>query len=370
MSTQYTKIIEDVELNITPIYTDLMKASTGRGSAYIKAKETILDYVEKNNLTEIEKATLVSKTITDLASKVTTEAMQIAYSIAKENRDAPYTLTKLKEDTRHVTASIAKLEQDTVNAGKSEEASAMAIKKAQAELYRDYGVTSTSLDPTNTGVVGFTDYGSKHEAITMAKADIYNKYASSFRQNGVVTPEVLPSGYLGTNTLGTNYGLVSQQYNVAVRQESAFDDNMRQHAANSSASMISMLLSSDTTIDTSNYLTSWATSLAYLNTTHDTTSGAIDITTATLSAANGLSVSGTTTNINGGKLVTGVLTRVDDKVVMEKDIDVLVQLDGSYTFSNKSISSIAENTDYKLVLNVEDATHNVRQDTITITADA
>jgi len=42
MSTQYDKIIEDTELNITGIYADLMKASTGRGSAYIKAKENMV----------------------------------------------------------------------------------------------------------------------------------------------------------------------------------------------------------------------------------------------------------------------------------------------------------------------------------------
>ena len=264
-TTQYNKIIEDVGLNITPIYTELMKASTGRGSAYLKAKETILDYVKKNNLTEIEKATLVSKTITDLTSKVTTEAMQLAYNIAKENRDAPYTLTKLREDTKHITASTAKLEQDTINAAKAGDAETMAIKKAQAELYRDYGVNIANLDPSST-TIAFDDYGAKHEAITMAKADTYNKYASSFRQNGVVTLDMSPgNGYLGTSTIGTSYGLVTQQYNVAVRQEKGFDDNMRQHAANSSASMISMLLSTDTSVNVTPYLGSWTSALNYLN---------------------------------------------------------------------------------------------------------
>ena len=73
------------------------------------------------------------------------------------------------------------------------------------------------------------------------------------------------NGYLGTGTVGTSYGLVTQQYNIAVRQERGFDDNMRQHAANSSASMISMLLSTDTSVDVTPYLGSWTTALNYLN---------------------------------------------------------------------------------------------------------
>jgi len=259
-------MIEDVGLNITPIYTELMKASTGRGSAYLKAKETIIDYVDKNDLTEVEKATLVSKTIADLAGRVTTEAMQIAFNMAKENRDAPYVLSKLKEDTRLVTANVAKTEKDTANVDKEVDLRAMSVKKAQAELYRDYGVSTANLDPTAVGyAIGFTDYGSKYEAITMAKADTYGKYATSFRQNGLVTLAVNTNGELVSGTVGDTYGLVTQQYNVAVRQETSFDDNMRQHAANSSASMISMLLSTDTSVDPTPYLGSWTSALNYLN---------------------------------------------------------------------------------------------------------
>lgn len=266
-TTQYNKLLEDVSLDVTPIFTDLMKASTGRGSAYLKAKETVIDYADKSNLTEIEKATLVSKTITDLAQSVTNEAMQVALKIAQENRDAPYTIAKLKEDTRLVTAEIANAEQTKDNAAKDNQIKAMQVKKAQAELYRDYGVNIADLDPTSSlSNIGFTDYGSKVEAIEIAKANRYNTYATSYRQNGVVTLSTDAAGYLTTGTIGDTYGLLTQQYKVAVRQEKSFDDNMRQHAANSSSSMISMLLSTDAPIDNpTQYVDMWKTSINYLN---------------------------------------------------------------------------------------------------------
>jgi len=64
-------------------------------------------------------------------------------------------------------------------------------------------------------------------------------------------------------------GLVKQQHAVAVRQEAGFDDNTRQHAANSSANMIGLLLSSDTfsdPADYASYLTLWTTAMTHLNT--------------------------------------------------------------------------------------------------------
>jgi len=272
MALTYNKIAEDVDLQVEPIFKELMKTSVGRGSIYLKAKETIIDYVDKGQLDEREKANVVAKTIADMSSSITAQAMNAAVKIAQENRDAPYALTKVREDTKLTTAQANKVDKDTEKADKDIEMSTMAIKKAQAELYRDYGVNVASL-PTDVENLGnatdFSLYGSKHEAIRMAKANVYNTYATSYRQNGIVTLATNdPYGYLVSGTTGNDYGLLTQQYKVAVRQETAFDDNMRQHAANSSASMISMLLSTDAVIpNLEEYVNKWKTSLDYLNET-------------------------------------------------------------------------------------------------------
>lgn len=277
-TTTYDTLVGDYDLNITSIYTDLMKASTGRGSAYIKAKETIAEYAKTSNLTEIEKATLVSQTVTQLAQNVTNEAMQIAFKIAQENRDAPFALAKLKADTTLVAAQVKHTDKSTDSIDKDLEIKATQVKKGQAELYRDYGLnyskllTTTSLEGASTD---FLDYGSKAEAIKMAQANRYNTYATSYRQNGVVNVVLGTStsseeeGFLTSSTSepdnGAYRGLLTQQYNVAVRQEAAFEDNKRQHAANASSSMISMLLSTDSNsisaADLAGYIGNWNTAM-------------------------------------------------------------------------------------------------------------
>ena len=270
MSTAYNQIPQDVKLSVEPIFKELMKASIGRGSIYLKAKETILDYVAQGDLDEREKASIITKSIAEMTTSITAQAMQAALKVAQENRDAPYALTKVREDTKLVTAQTKKLEKDTDKADKDIEIATMAIKKAQAELYRDFGVNVASLhaDIANlSSGADFTTYGSKYEAIKMARANVYNTYATSYRQNGVVTLVANgTTGYLESSTDGDDYVLLTQQHKVAVRQEKAFDDNMRQHAANSSASMISMLLSTDEAVpNLQTYVNKWVTSLDYLN---------------------------------------------------------------------------------------------------------
>ena len=265
----YNQVAGETDLEVEPIFNSLMKASTKRGSLYLRAKETIIDYVEQGQLDEREKASSVAKHITELAQSMTAQTLQAAVQIAKENRDAKYLLTKLREDTKLTTAQAKKVLADLNKTDIDTKLGIMAIKKAQSELYRDYGVTADQLTTSveNLTVDGnFADSGTKFESIRMAQANVYNGYATSYRQNGLVTLATDDKGWLEYGTSGDNNGLLTQQYKVAVRQEQAFDDNMRQHAANSSASMISMLLSTDDEIPgLAGYVSAWEESVSYLN---------------------------------------------------------------------------------------------------------
>ena len=270
-TVSYNQIAGETDLEVKSIFNELMQASTERGSMYLRAKETIIDYVEKGQLDEREKAALVAKHITELAQSMTAQTLSAAVQVAKENRDAKYTLTKLREDTKLTTAQTQKLLADTDKTVIDNKLGIMAIKKAQAELYRDYGVNVSQLTTAVENLLiasNFDEAGTKYESIKMAQANVYNGYATAYRQNGLVSIVTDTKGYVTTGTTADTTGINYWQAKVAERNEQGFDDNMRQHVANSSATMVSMLLSSeDASLSTQaqTVLDKWSTAVNYLN---------------------------------------------------------------------------------------------------------
>ena len=270
-TVSYNQVAGETDLDVKSVFNELMQASTERGSMYLRAKETIVDYVEKGQLDEREKAALVAKHITELAQSMTAQTLQAAVQVAKENRDAKYTLTKLREDTKLTTVQTQKILADIAKTDIDIKLGIMAIKKAQSELYTDYGINVSQLttDVENLLIASnFDDRGSKYEAIKMAQANVYNGYATAYRQNGLVSIVTDTKGYVTTGTAADTTGINYWQAKVAERQEQGFDDNMRQHVANSSATMVSMLLSSeDASLSTQaqTVLDKWSTAVNYLN---------------------------------------------------------------------------------------------------------
>jgi len=268
--TEYNQVLVG-DVDIVETYKKLMAASIGEGSVYLKAKETLNDYyATSSGLTDSQRAMMLSQTIADMAKSITAESMQMALKIDTENRDAKYALTKIKEDTRLTTAQVAKVEKDIELADTSKWVSIMAGWKAQAEVYRDYGIQTWEATETTKILpeTAYTDYGTKVETLKKAKVDTYATYANAYRQNGVITYTTNIDGSFASVTADTD-GLTYWQKEVAKRQKQGFNDNQRQHVVNSSASMISMLLSTEASgIDYSPYLTQWSTSAAYLATDH------------------------------------------------------------------------------------------------------
>lgn len=258
------------KLDIIDTYKELMEASTGQNSVYLRAKETLISIYEDSSLTDTEKASAVAQVLGTIATDLTGQAMEMAYKIEKENRDAVYVLTKLKEDTRLTSAQVKKLEQDIANADEDGKLKTMTGWKAQMELYRDYGVdvSDQTAYPDLLDDTLYQTYGTKVESIKMAQANVYNGYATAFRNNGLVTLVTNSNGELVTGTVGDTNGLNYWQSKVAERNEKGFDDNMRQHVANSSATLVNMLLASEEPAlvdDASAALVKWGTAVDWLN---------------------------------------------------------------------------------------------------------
>jgi hypothetical protein len=258
------------KIDITDTYAKLMKAATGQDSIYIKAKETMQDFYDNNSgLTDTQKATMMSQMITEIAKSVSSESMQLALKIDMENRDAPYALTKLKADTMLTSAQVYKIGADVDIAQQELINQRTAGWISQATAYRDYGVQTWNMVAGQPIVpeTAYIDYGIKVQTIKKATADTYMSYASSYRKDGNVAFTTNADGSFNTVN-GDLSGLSYYQTGVAKRQIKGFEDNMRQHVVNSSASMVSMLLTANVPgIDYAPYLLQYSNAAAYLSTT-------------------------------------------------------------------------------------------------------
>jgi hypothetical protein len=140
---------------------------------------------------------------------------------------------------------------------------------SQATAYRDYGVQTWNMVAGQPIVpeTAYVDYGIKVQTIKKATADTYMSYASSYRKDGNVAFTTNADGSFNTVN-GDLSGLSYYQTGVAKRQIKGFEDNMRQHVVNSSASMVSMLLTANVPgIDYAPYLSQYSSAAAYLSTT-------------------------------------------------------------------------------------------------------
>ena len=274
MSTNSNVVYSQVlvgDLDVIPIYKELMEASTGQNSIYLRTKETLVDMFESSTFTDAEKSTVIAQTLSSIATGTTAKILDAAIQIAADNRDAKFGLTKQREETKLITAQASKLEADIAKSDKEQDLLVMQGWSVQSQLYRDYGVVTHNLT-SNTKLLpsdAYTSYGVKWETLKKAKVDTYATYANSYRTNGNVSYTTnIATGQFSTVSADA-IGLTHAQTNVAIRQETGFDDNQRQHVANSSASMIGLLLSSEASgIDYAPYLDSWTQSINYLNTNH------------------------------------------------------------------------------------------------------
>jgi len=243
------------DLDVIPTYEELMVASVGPDSVYIRAKETIDKLLADGRITSPERANVLSSLLSNIVSSISGQAMALSYEIAKDRRDAPYQLTKAKEDTLLVKEQRNKIAADNVTSGENIDLIAEEVNlkrfsgwKVQADLVRDDGVNLPTVLETTLLPQGSieTNKGLKHYQEEQSKISGYATMAKSFRENGVVGYTANVDGSISSmsDLQPANPGLTQAQYDVAVRQVKAFDDNKFQHAANSSANMISMLISS------------------------------------------------------------------------------------------------------------------------------
>ena len=281
MSEVFVKETGVGRLNVEGKFESLVGVAMGANSAYIRAKESMLEYFASANLSEREKADILSKLVGGMASSITGEAMQAAIKIETEDRDAPYALAKVVadvkntqqagkkvfEDTRLTRAEVDKIRQD-IKSAKVEDAVKRAgvLSKTGIDIIDSAG--NAQYSNTVTSVFG----DSQSAVITMdevarrsQKVDRYTKLAASYMKDGsfdvtnwsdtvsigkttsnlsVTLKDANGNDVTGSVVVPALDGLVGAQTQVAIRNKKGFDDNMLQHAVNASANTYGLLVSS------------------------------------------------------------------------------------------------------------------------------
>lgn len=74
----------NAELDVVSKYTELMQATIGEDSLYVKAKETLHEIFQDFQLSEQERATQVTGFMLNLATNLSNSVMQTALSWSKE----------------------------------------------------------------------------------------------------------------------------------------------------------------------------------------------------------------------------------------------------------------------------------------------
>ena len=269
---------------VVHLYQRLMRVATEDCSIYEKTKETLLATLDTAGIDAREKAKVTTEVLTSMVAGLSAQSLEAAITMSKTDIEMPYTLAKLCLEAEMVEAQVkltdaqiklteAQIKKIDAEIKDMEWAKNLRIAQGwlfQAQLHRDYGVIPNALTYKHETLLNLDydeDYGSKVAEIAQTKAATYVAYATSWRNNGEVYPEVEKSGIL-KGAAATNTGLVYQQTRVAERQVGGYDDNMRQHAANSSAAFLAMLMGSDADIPAATiaqYTGKWSKAVDWLN---------------------------------------------------------------------------------------------------------
>jgi hypothetical protein len=272
------KLIGTGNTAVMAVYRDLMAAATGEDSIYLKAKDTIKELlIDDSALSDRAKVDLITRTLSEISLGVTTHAMDIAVKMCVEDRDSELTLENVEAGYELEDAQRLKLLADADVTDKKVDQIEQQINASvidgwviQAMMYRDTGYNPSNYMFDNIIIPAANtadDNCSKVAAAEKGYSDKYGSYADSIMQNGNVSYSVAGEGQL-SNVVLSDGGMMYEQIRVAERQEKAFDDNMRQHVVNSSASMLGVMIGAEAFEKASSYkpyLDQWCSAVDFLN---------------------------------------------------------------------------------------------------------
>ena len=257
----------------------LVEEALAPDGAYIRAKETLNDLLDRGGITEELRAKVIGETISQIAIGITANAMSTGLQWAAKETENSF---KKEEMSR----TLALLDSQVEEAKEKAVASIAAKQLLQAQLIRDYGHPILDNDGN---VVSLPDSGRIYETIENLKQDTANKvklndqvvaqtdevYARTHRlvadtyiNHGVFQWTSLGNnGMSGVQKLVTNYTTLSDlQKVVSAEQAKGYAYNAWSNAATSSGGMIGTLVAAEIPgLNYTTYLDKWMTAVTKIN---------------------------------------------------------------------------------------------------------
>ena len=272
-------IITNSAIDVVEKQRLLVEEALAPDGAYIRAKETLNDLLDRGGITEELRAKVIGETISQIAIGITANAMSTGLQWAAKETENSF---KKEEMSR----TLALLDSQVEEAKEKAVASIAAKQLLQAQLIRDYGQPILDNDGN---VVSLPDSGRIYETIENLKQDTANKaslntqivaqtdevYARTHRlvadtyiNHGVFQWTSLGNnGMSGVQKLVTNYTTLSDlQKVVSAEQAKGYAYNAWSNAATSSGGMIGTLVAAEIPgLNYTTYLDKWMTAVTKIN---------------------------------------------------------------------------------------------------------
>lgn len=272
-------IITNSAIDVVEKQRLLVEEALAPDGAYIRAKETLNDLLDRGGITEELRAKVIGETISQIAIGITANAMSTGLQWAAKDAENSF---KKEEMSR----TLALLDSQIEEAKEKAVASIAAKQLLQAQLIRDYGQPILDNDGN---VVSLPDNGRIYETIENLKQDTANKvklndqvvaqtdevYARTHRlvadtyiNHGVFQWTNLDNnGMSGVQKLVTNYTTLSDlQKVVSAEQAKGYAYNAWGNAASSSGGMIGTLVAAEIPgLNYTTYLDKWMTAVTKIN---------------------------------------------------------------------------------------------------------
>lgn len=267
----------ETSLDVIAKYNELSVALTDIDSMYIKAKETLDELFKTNTMTAVDKANIISTTLSNITIQSSQMALNTALQWCTAEKQILFDKMKLSYELQQINQGSLKIAQDTLNA----EQDNLIL---QAQMLRMYG------NPTlvNGNIVTLDNSGKLYEEVQLIKqqtlneetkntqieaqteelyARIHQLVADAYVNHGVFNGYALsPTGLSGVTRVATGYKTLSElNALVGAEQAKGYVYNAWANAVSSSASMLATLISTESNVDYTGYLSKWNTAIDKLN---------------------------------------------------------------------------------------------------------
>ena len=243
---QYQSV--DANLKIIEKYEELMQASLGEQSIYMRAKDTFKVIFDDLQVSEPEKAKIAAEHVMTMTTQLSSSAMSNALSWAKEERDGAYTLAKVKAEVEVALAQKELVAEQICKMQKDTELACAQILATVSGSFRENGIP-IGYEADGCRPTGLDDTGLKYHQTQQVKAATYQAFSDAYRKSGVVQIGVdindsVTKGLSGPTDQITG-GYTNQMTLNGERQRQAYEDSKINHMLNAIGVVTGQMMSAE-----------------------------------------------------------------------------------------------------------------------------